>query len=91
MQYSTRYRDDLPFALTDINLSIEPGEKIGVVGRTGAGKTSLTAALFRALEASHGKILIDDIDISKIGLHDLRNSLTIVPQGKCESDPLLPY
>ena len=85
VNYSTKYRDDLPFALKDINLKIQPGEKIGVVGRTGAGKTSLTAALFRGLEASQGRILIDDIDISAIGLHNLRRSVTIVPQGKRES------
>lgn len=82
VHYSTRYRDDLPFALKDINLTIQPGEKIAIVGRTGAGKTSLTAALFRGLEATEGKILIDGIDISTIGLHDLRRSITIVPQGK---------
>ena len=85
MKYSTRYREDLPDSLKNISLKIEPREKIGIVGRTGAGKTSLTAALFRGLEASQGKILIDGIDISTIGLHDLRRSVTIVPQGECES------
>ncbi|MCJ1423071.1 hypothetical protein MMC29_000952 [Sticta canariensis] len=78
--YSTKYRNDLPYALHDINLKIHPGENLGVVGRTGAGKTSLTAALFRALEAFEGKILIDEVDISKIGLHALRGSVTLVPQ-----------
>lgn len=90
VNYSTKYRDNLPFALKDISLKIQPGEKIGVVGRTGAGKTSLTAALFRGLEASQGRILIDDIDISAIGLHDLRTSVTIVPQGKCDSCSFAP-
>ena len=84
INYSTKYRDDLPFTLKDINLKIKPGEKISIVDRTGAGKTSLTAALFRGSESSQERILIDDIDISTIGLHDLRRSVTIVPQGKHE-------
>ena len=79
--YSTRYRNGLPYALHDISLNICPGEKIGIVGRTGAGKTSLTAALFRALEACEGSIRIDDVDISMIGLHDLRSAIAFVPQG----------
>ena len=81
--YSTRYRRKLPYALHDIDLKIRPGEKVGIVGRTGAGKTTLTAALFRALEACEGSISIDEVDVSMIGLHDLRSAIALVPQGVC--------
>ena len=78
--YSVRYRDGLDLVLNDISLKVVPGEKIGIVGRTGAGKSSLTLALFRLLEAANGCIMIDGIDISKIGLHELRFKLSIIPQ-----------
>uniref|UniRef100_T1GTR9 ABC transporter domain-containing protein n=1 Tax=Megaselia scalaris TaxID=36166 RepID=T1GTR9_MEGSC len=67
-----------------INFKVNGGEKIGIVGRTGAGKSSLTLALFRIIEAAGGKITIDGIDISILGLHALRSRLTIIPQ-----DPVL--
>ncbi|XP_067676997.1 ATP-binding cassette sub-family C member 2-like [Haliotis asinina] len=79
-----RYRPELDLVLKGISCDIKPGEKIGVVGRTGAGKSSLTLALFRILEAAEGRILIDGLDIADIGLHDLRSRLTILPQ-----DPML--
>ncbi|XP_022645623.1 canalicular multispecific organic anion transporter 2-like isoform X2 [Varroa jacobsoni] len=82
--YSTRYRDGLPLVVKDINVQMNPGEKVGVVGRTGAGKSSLTLSLFRLIEAASGYIVIDGINISRIGLHDLRSKLTIIPQ-----DPVL--
>ncbi|KAJ7390652.1 Multidrug resistance-associated protein 1 [Desmophyllum pertusum] len=82
--FDLRYREGLPLVLKHINCIITPGEKIGIVGRTGAGKSTLTQALFRILERAGGNILIDDIDIATIGLHDLRSRLTIIPQ-----DPVL--
>ncbi|QKX61086.1 uncharacterized protein TRUGW13939_08232 [Talaromyces rugulosus] len=78
--YSTRYRPELDLVLKDINLDIKPHEKIGVVGRTGAGKSSLTLALFRIIEASEGAIDIDGLNVSSIGLLDLRGRLAIIPQ-----------
>jgi ATP-binding cassette subfamily C (CFTR/MRP) protein 1 len=78
--YSTRYREGLDLVLKNINLSIKPHEKIGVVGRTGAGKSSLTLALFRIIEAASGNIDIDRLNTSAIGLLDLRRRLAIIPQ-----------
>ncbi|KAL3875737.1 hypothetical protein ACJMK2_033658 [Sinanodonta woodiana] len=78
--YGTRYREGLDLVIKGINCTINPGEKMGIVGRTGAGKSSLTMALFRIIEPVQGKIIIDGVDISKIGLHDLRSKLTIIPQ-----------
>ncbi|RKF81907.1 Multidrug resistance protein fer6 [Golovinomyces cichoracearum] len=75
-----RYRPDLPFILSDLNLHIKGGERIGIVGRTGAGKSSILMTLFRLVELSAGTIIIDGIDISKIGLHDIRSRLAIIPQ-----------
>ncbi|KAA8641709.1 uncharacterized protein ATNIH1004_011845 [Aspergillus tanneri] len=78
--YTTRYRADLDPVLQNISFTVQAGEKVGIVGRNGAGKSSLALALFRALEAEKGRIYIDGIDISAIGLKDLRESITIVPQ-----------
>jgi ABC-type multidrug transport system fused ATPase/permease subunit len=80
--YSTRYRPDFEKVLKNITFKILPGEKVGVVGRTGAGKSSLALGLFRALEAEEGRILIDGLDIGRIGLQDLRENIVMVPQGK---------
>jgi ABC-type multidrug transport system fused ATPase/permease subunit len=80
INYSTRYRTDFDLVLKNLTFKILPGEKVGVVGRTGAGKSSMALALFRALEAEQGKILIDDIDVGLIGLHDLRENVVMVPQ-----------
>uniref|UniRef100_A0A671QUB8 Canalicular multispecific organic anion transporter 2-like n=1 Tax=Sinocyclocheilus anshuiensis TaxID=1608454 RepID=A0A671QUB8_9TELE len=78
--YSVRYREGLDLVLRNISLKVEGGEKIGIVGRTGAGKSSMTLCLFRLLEAADGEIVIDEVKISEIGLHDLRSKLTIIPQ-----------
>ena len=78
------YAADLPPVLKGLTFSIKRNQRIGVVGRTGAGKSSLTLALFRFLEAREGVVLIDGIDISKLKLQDLRSRLAIIPQ-----DPVL--
>lgn len=78
--FSTRYREGLDLVLKNINLDIKPHEKIGVVGRTGAGKSSLTLSLFRIIEPVQGNIGIDGLDTSRIGLLDLRRKLAIIPQ-----------
>ncbi|KAG2214416.1 hypothetical protein INT47_000972 [Mucor saturninus] len=82
--YSTRYRPGLDLCLKNLSFTINPKEKIGIVGRTGAGKSSLSLALFRIIEASKGGIIIDGVDISTLRLFDLRSRLTIIPQ-----DPVL--
>ncbi|KAI6954188.1 Metal resistance protein YCF1, partial [Hortaea werneckii] len=78
--YSTRYREGLDLVLKNVNLDIKSHEKIGVVGRTGAGKSSLTLALFRLIEPTSGDITIDDLSTSSMGLLDLRRRLAIIPQ-----------
>lgn len=83
-EYSCRYRDDLDPVLREVSCDVHAGEKVGVVGRTGAGKSSLVLGLFRIVEPMTGKIVIDGRDISRMGLHDLRSHLTIIPQ-----DPVL--
>lgn len=75
-----RYRAGLPLVLKGLTIHIAPGERIGIVGRTGAGKSSIMATLFRIVELSGGAINIDGLDISQIGLHDLRSRMAIIPQ-----------
>ncbi|KAJ7056631.1 ABC transporter [Mycena amicta] len=79
-----KYRPGLPAVIKGLSMSVRAGEKIGIVGRTGAGKSSIMTALFRLVELTSGSIVIDGVDISKIGLGDLRSGLAIIPQ-----DPLL--
>ncbi|KAK7496232.1 hypothetical protein BaRGS_00012642, partial [Batillaria attramentaria] len=77
---AVRYREGMDLVLKSINVSIAPGEKVGIVGRTGAGKSSLTLALFRLIEPARGHVTIDDVNTRELGLHDLRSRLTILPQ-----------
>ena len=79
-QFQTCYRKGMEPVLNKIDLNIESQQKIGICGRTGAGKSSLTLSLFRLIEATNGQILIDDVDVSKLGLHQLRSKLAIIPQ-----------
>lgn len=82
--YSASYREGLELCLKNVSFDVKPKEKVGIVGRTGAGKSSLSLALFRIIEATKGSIMIDDVDISILRLFDLRSRLTIIPQ-----DPVL--
>uniref|UniRef100_A0A8C1JAS4 Multidrug resistance-associated protein 1 n=1 Tax=Cyprinus carpio TaxID=7962 RepID=A0A8C1JAS4_CYPCA len=82
--FGLRYREDLELAISDISVNIEGGEKVGIVGRTGAGKSSLTLGLFRIIEAAQGEIRIDGVNVAELGLHELRSRITIIPQ-----DPVL--
>ncbi|OEL32798.1 ABC transporter C family member 14 [Dichanthelium oligosanthes] len=75
-----RYRPNTPLILKGINISISGGEKIGVVGRTGSGKSTLVQVLFRLVEPAEGKMIIGGIDICTLGLHDLRSRFGIIPQ-----------
>lgn len=83
-KYNMRYRPGLPLVLKDLTLTINAGEKVGIVGRTGSGKSSMLTALFRLVEGSAGQILIDGADIAGVPLKTLRAVLSIIPQ-----DPVL--
>lgn len=81
---SMRYRPGLPLVLKDMNLNVYPGEKVGICGKTGAGKSSLMSALYRLCELDKGSITIDGLDIKDLGLYELRSKLSMIPQ-----DPVL--
>ncbi|KAL3662996.1 hypothetical protein V7S43_011939 [Phytophthora oleae] len=83
-QLCLRYRPELPLVLKGVNMEVAAGEKVGICGRTGAGKSSLMIALFRICDFDSGRVLIDDVDIATINLRELRRSLAIIPQ-----DPVL--
>ncbi|XP_049760897.1 ATP-binding cassette sub-family C member 6 isoform X2 [Elephas maximus indicus] len=82
--FGLRYRPELPLAVRGVSIKIHAGEKVGIVGRTGAGKSSLARGLLRLLEAAEGSIWIDGVPIAHVGLHTLRSRITIIPQ-----DPIL--
>ena len=75
-----RYRDFMEPSIKELTSNIEPGKKIGIVGRTGAGKSSILQVLFRLTDACDGNIVIDGHDITKIGLHMLRKNIAYIPQ-----------
>ena len=79
-----RYRPELPVVLRGLSLHIRAGDRIGIVGRTGSGKSSILQAIMRTVELESGSIRIDGVDISKLGLSDLRSGIGIIPQ-----DPVL--
>ena len=78
-EVSFRYSDDLPLVLKSLFFSVRPSEKVGIVGRTGAGKSSILAILFRMAEP-FGTVTIDGVNTRDIGLHDLRMNMSIIPQ-----------
>ena len=89
--FSAKYRPDTEMVLKNISFSIKAGEHIGLVGRTGCGKSTLALCLFRLIEPVTGKIYIDDVDITSIGLKKLRENLTIITQESMILDGTLRY
>ena len=80
IDYSVKYRSDLPLVLKNISFKIKPREKIGIVGRTGSGKSTILMSLFRMIEAESGRIELDGKDVSKVPLRSLRRQIGIIPQ-----------
>jgi len=80
VNYSVKYREETPIVLKNINLYIEGNKRIGIVGRTGSGKSTLVLSLLRLLEPYSGTIYIDGVDFTTIGLNLLRKNITVIPQ-----------
>ena len=81
MQVVCAYRDGAPNVLCGLSFKLLPAQRVGIVGRTGAGKSSLIAVLLRLLELGSGSICIDGLDISALGLHELRSKISVIPQS----------
>jgi ABC-type multidrug transport system fused ATPase/permease subunit len=79
-QLSTRYKSGLPLALNNISCSIPAGSRVGIIGRTGSGKSTLILSLLRLIEPCSGNVVIDGVDLANINLSDLRGALSVVPQ-----------
>ncbi|KAK1225752.1 hypothetical protein PQX77_011295 [Marasmius sp. AFHP31] len=77
---SVRYAPELPAVLQDVSFTLKAGERVGLLGRTGSGKSTLAMSILRFVDPSSGRIIIDGVDISEIGIHDLRSRLTFIPQ-----------
>ena len=75
-----RYRPNLPCVLNDVTFSLATGQTLGIVGRTGSGKSSLVLALLRIVEPQAGRVLLDGVDVSGIGLARLRSAFAVIPQ-----------
>ncbi|RDB18199.1 ATP-dependent bile acid permease [Hypsizygus marmoreus] len=75
-----KYAPDLPAVLQDVSFTLKAGERVGLLGRTGSGKSTLAMSILRFVDPTSGRILIDGIDISTIGIHDLRSRITFIPQ-----------
>jgi ABC-type multidrug transport system fused ATPase/permease subunit len=89
--YSVKYRPDTEIVLKKISFKINPGEKVGICGRTGSGKSTICLCLFRILEPLEGTIYFDGIDITTVGLDLLRKNITIIPQDPCLLEGTLKY
>ncbi|MBO6244003.1 MAG: ATP-binding cassette domain-containing protein, partial [Clostridia bacterium] len=89
--FSVKYRPETEIVLKNVSFHILPKEKVGVCGRTGSGKSTICLCLFRILESNEGQILIDNVDISTIGLNLLRSNITIIPQDPCLLEGTLKY